>query len=367
MGYGGSMKKIRNLEFLRVIGCIAIVLLHLYNLKFLGGLQDVRFYHHMREMTHNGQKAVDLFFILSGMFFVITYKPMLSVGKFILKKIIRLYPVLIFGLVTYFIMACFGISDFDLYNDILTFFGLNGTTLIQKTVHMGCFWYVSAMLWMLLLLFYLSKNYEKKNIKLFAGLAAFFAYCFMVTLHNGKLTTYRDLYGFINTGMLRAIAGVCTGYLVGDWYVSHIDKIKNLVVNIKTKIVITLLEFLCLFFIINNLMLHEYRYPNDILFVLAFIGVIVLFLMEKGFISKCLDKDIFVQLSKYTYSIYMTHQIVFKILSPVFWTHNMKFVTHHPVMNFSLTMFIVLAVGVLVYHLVEYPCARYLKKKFIKD
>ena len=61
-----NLEKIKNIEFLRVIGCIAVVLYHTF---FSGGLHSmfpyIWKYNELWIMTSNGQKAVDLFFILS--------------------------------------------------------------------------------------------------------------------------------------------------------------------------------------------------------------------------------------------------------------------------------------------------------------
>ena len=98
------MKKFRNLELLRIIGCIAIILLHLFNNARLHGLfGNIRLYDKLFKMTSNGQKAVDLFFILSGFFFALKYNSSQSICEFLKKKIIRLYPVFIFGIVSCFL------------------------------------------------------------------------------------------------------------------------------------------------------------------------------------------------------------------------------------------------------------------------
>ena len=81
------MQKFKNIEFLRVIGCLAIVLLHLFNKARLFGLfPDIDLYRHFMSMTSSGQKAVDLFFIISGFFFVYKLDVTQSLWNFIKKK-----------------------------------------------------------------------------------------------------------------------------------------------------------------------------------------------------------------------------------------------------------------------------------------
>ena len=64
-----NVEKIKNIEFLRVIGCLTIVLHHFFYHKIMLNLDLFSKFH---TMTSNGQKAVDLFFIISGFFFIYT-------------------------------------------------------------------------------------------------------------------------------------------------------------------------------------------------------------------------------------------------------------------------------------------------------
>ena len=162
---------------------------------------------------------------------------------------------------------------------------------------------------------------------------------------------------------MRAFGGIGLGYFVAEWYKSNIKHIKTLTLNIKQKLYLTILEFMCLFFIINNLMLHKTSAKNHMIFIVVFLAIIILFLIQKGFISKWLNKDIWVNLSKYTYSLYMTHIILFNILKGSFWKYHPEWVYAHPVLNIGLALTLALLLGVFTYHFVEVPCARYLKEK----
>ena len=63
------MSKIKNLEFLRIIGFISILFLHLFKCRLHVVFPDIVSYGKLAQMCFNGQIAVDLFFILSGFFF----------------------------------------------------------------------------------------------------------------------------------------------------------------------------------------------------------------------------------------------------------------------------------------------------------
>ncbi len=53
-----EQKRFKNIEFLRIIGCLAIILIHLFNDKRLHKLfDDIDLYNKFFMMTCNGQKA----------------------------------------------------------------------------------------------------------------------------------------------------------------------------------------------------------------------------------------------------------------------------------------------------------------------
>lgn len=362
------MQKLKNIEFLRIVGCLAIILLHLFNNNRLHGLfGDIELYDKIFKMTSNGQKAVDLFFMLSGFFFALKLDTTKSLWEFLKNKLIRLYPVLIFISILCYIMSRFGIIKYKLYDNILGLCGIDGTSLVINHGNTGIFWYVSAMLWILIFFYYLLKNYDKKHVNLFISLLVFFCYSFLIHAKGGKINDHTQTFDYIyNVGMMRGFGGIGLGYLIAEWYKNNINTISNLTLSIKSKIAITGLEFICLYFIINNLMLHKLQYKNHMIFIISFIAIIVLFLIKQGFISKLLDNKFGGVLSKYTYSLYMTHIMAFDLFCKYLWKHCPEWVHAHPVQNVIYTLIGVFILGVFTYHFVEKPSTAYLKKKFIK-
>ena len=122
--------KLKNIEFIRIIGCIAIILFHLL-------------YNSDLEITKNGNKAVDLFFIISGFFFIYKINLNISLFQFVKHKLIRLYPVILFAFLIVFILSLFGIFHINFYNEIFLLLGLTGTPLSTNIyeVPLGQCWY----------------------------------------------------------------------------------------------------------------------------------------------------------------------------------------------------------------------------------
>ena len=88
------MPKLKNIEFLWIIACVAMILLHLFNKARLHGLfGDIDIYNKLWVVTSNGQKAVDLFFIISGSFFAIKF---IQLNQYWIFKSINLFAYILF-------------------------------------------------------------------------------------------------------------------------------------------------------------------------------------------------------------------------------------------------------------------------------
>lgn len=358
------MQKIKNIEFLRIIGCLAIIFYHMLasNHRLHGMFGDIELYKHLYDMVYRGCIAVDLFFILSGLFFALKLDVTKSVWEFLKHKLIRLYPVLLFITVIYFIISLFGIAKFNLYDNILGLLCLNGTGLAFRGGNLSIAWYVSTMLWVLGIYFYLFKHFKTEKMNPLIGAVILFCYCFLIHARHGNIGGNFKVYNYVfSAAMMRGFAGIGVGYFIGFWYKNNVEKFKNYIPDIKSKLFLTLIEFACLFFIIQNLMLHKLKYNNEIIFIIAFIMIIVLFLFQKGYISKFLEIDLWSKFSKYTYSLYMTHSLLMNILKETFWKDCPEFVYAHPLLNIVFTTILIVIFGCLTYHFIEKPCANYLK------
>ena len=114
-------------------------------------------------------------------------------------------------------------------------------------------------------------------------------------------------------------------------------------------------------------MLHKLKFNNQIVFIIAFVAVIVAFLINKGFISRFFNKDWCVNVAKYTYSFYMTHIFIFNVFKNSIWKNNPEIIIAHPYSNLFITLSLVFILGVFTYHFVEAPCAKYFKNKNVKN
>ncbi len=364
---GGGISYLKNINFLKVIACLAIVIYHIFLKYFMmsDDFQDIKLYNSLYIMTKDGLRAVELFFIISGFFFSYKLNTSQSLFEFIKHKIIRFYPVLIFLIiVSYFISLKIKIF-WEFYSNLFVLFGLNGTSLFYNTNlnEVSQFWYCSSFLWIAILFFYLIKNFDKKIVNLIIVVGIFFSYSFLIQAQAGKIWDIHDVYYHIfHAGLLRAFGGVGVGYLIGEWYKNNKEQIEQETNNLLLIICISVLEFICLYFIINNMFFHIVKCANKFIFVIVFTITLMLFLYKKGIFSRLLERDIFNVIGKYSYSIFMVHCLILHVFKYGFWINHTSWVHSHPIVNLVLILSVIIISGVLTYHLVEKPAVIYLKK-----
>ena len=112
-------------------------------------------------------------------------------------------------------------------------------------------------------------------------------------------------------------------------------------------------------------MMFIHKSKNNLIIVLTFVFLLILLIIRKGYFSKFLDKDIWVFLGKYQYSLYVIHYVIIRIFGLSLWKNQSEFVHIHPILPVIIMLFVILTGGVLTYHFIESPSAKYLKNKFL--
>ena len=110
-------------------------------------------------------------------------------------------------------------------------------------------------------------------------------------------------------------------------------------------------------------MLHKIKFKNDMIFIVTFAILIICFLLKGGFFSRILDNDFWGKISKYTYSIYMTHRLVFNAFKGLIWKPHTDYLLEHELLNIFAPIVLALILGIFTYHFVEKPCAQYFKER----
>lgn len=260
----------------------------------------------------------------------------------------------------------FNLIKFNYWGNIYTLLFLNGTALHPVSSNIGVAWYCSAMMFHFILFFYLWKNFNPKVFWLVLALGIYFSYATMLQAKGFKINHQKQTFNYIyNIGMMRAWGGIGIGMFIGRWYKAFETKIFEFTPTKMQKISISVLEFICLYFMINNLILHQFKHFNHFMYIIVFTSLTCLFVASKGYISQFLNKDIFPKISRYVYSIFLTHMLVLTAMRNGVWKVHRELIIEFPIINMLVTLGIIIALGVFTYHFVEIPAKNYLTKKFI--
>jgi len=179
-----------------------------------------------------------------------------------------------------------------------------------------------------------------------------------------KGINYLNVGYIFNRGMIRAFAGVGTGYFLSMIYKDNIEAIKTKTLNIWQKLLITGGEIYLFAFIFYYLCLHKMHYNNPLIMVICFIVLFWLFITKKGYLSQLLNNNLSVFLGQFTFAIFLTHQFIIKLWKFYVCEAHSGWVTAHPVENLVLLFVAIILFGMFTYYFVEKPSAKYFKKKF---
>ena len=364
----GKMEKkvyFKNIDFLRFMLAVMIVIIHIIHIAALPLLNTQAAFLY-RDNTVTMARCVEFFFIISGFFLILTYKPALTVVDFIKGKAIRLLPVIVFTLIIFLIISLFGITKFWAMDNIFTLLFLSGMQVAnhpspyQGLGNIHSAWFVSVLFWISLLYFYLIKYFNKHTVNLF-------------TVTTVLLSSYWLSYNVnlvIHTFVIRGLFGIGLGCILGFLYKEYAYKLETLNFNFIAKIFFTLLEMGTLGYLIFGLCLSkkDRLVIADLIFL--FVVTFILFILKQGYFSKLLENNISVFLGHISYSIFITHNLWLDIFQKYYFIPNgMGANIFTSARNFfsviTLPLLVCILFGALTYFLVEKPMTKYLNKKFI--
>lgn len=363
------MERIKNIEILRFIFCIVLVLHHLFNNAsyLLKIYPENAIYDFLgKNVGFAGQSVVDLFFIISGFFLYVNIDKTLSVVQFLWKKFIRLAPAIIFLYLCYNLASILGVCKiYHNYYNILSLLFLNniGITLLKGNLRIT--WFVSVLVSVSTFYFYILKHFEKRYTDLFIILITVFCYSFLIHFWNGYIAgNIFSVYYIFNTGVMRGLAGIGFGIVIANLYKMYKPAVLNYKSSLKSLLVYGIVECYIFCFIFNNLVLHRLSYKNDIIVILFFVLLFSLFILKRGFLSNLLNCKISEKLGKYAYSIFLMHPLVFQLLNFYVWKPHNFIVQNYPILQIVAAVTLSILCGVFTYHFIEKPAQIYLKKLF---
>lgn len=311
--YPSRYKRFYNLDFLRLIFMGQIVYTHLslplnFNFSIVG--------------------YTEYFFILSGFFMILTFKPEKSIFDFTCNKIIRWWPLMIWGIL---IRLCIK-GEFDGYTVIsellfLPLTGIAGVGINQPD------WFLAVLFWSSVFYFLLLKSLNKNKFELVL---------FCITA-SCALIFARGTYGIYNMQIIRGVLGVGLGCFVAKSYISVSERL----IQNQNKINPLLATILELFSLLNAFICKDWLFV-----IFSNTLLIFLFALQKGYISSFFNTKYAAYLGKYVLAIFLTHGFIVNEVLPLLITYYPQILSYKPVI-IILTYALVLLFGIISHNIFE--------------
>jgi peptidoglycan/LPS O-acetylase OafA/YrhL len=350
-----SRVKLDQLTSIRGIAAWWVVLFHFQAL--MSAAMPASF---MKIISH-GYLAVDLFFILSGFVIYLNYHAKVFSGfpgsaiQFYTNRFSRIYPVhalmlggylLLVG--TFFYFSKSGTPP-DAYSSrsfiesfllVHAWFGVGNSWNVPS-------WSISAE-WFVYLLFPLITIVLQKYLKkLFLHLAVSTLIIFLI-YYTYKVMGLSSLGADTFTmALVRTLFEFLLGTIIGSLYVNHhIDLVKY--------------KYWMLFIFASTVLLYiNFDISDFALIPAAFFSLIIYMSVEDDFVSTALSNKALVYLGEISYSTYMVHYFIYDLLKAG-WVTNSGEVNQ---IYLALSFLAVLTSSILIYHFVEMPSQKYLRKR----
>jgi peptidoglycan/LPS O-acetylase OafA/YrhL len=366
-------KRFYNIDFLKIFMCISIFMLH--SSQMVSNV--VKQCPNIKEIIYHfdaGSICVEFFFIISAFFWCLNADKCNNILDFIVKKIIRMWPVICFGIIVCGILGIFKIIHFDIYANIETLLFLNGLGLSRNDFYKGLgnlhpTWFISALFWVLILFQYLYSNFSKKTVNLIMGLLVFILLTLQIRSHSGAVIgpCTKNVFLILHPGLIRALYSCAIGYFIGELYKNFNPIIENFKLNFKWNIIFSIINLSALSVIGYNIFFNPILKKHAAFLILCFIFSFILFIFNKDIISRSFNQKICGKLSVFTYSIFVTHAIPLEILKTnVFINKHLVFCENYFYLLIVLYIFLVVFFGVFTYYLIEKPMTNKLLTKYKK-
>lgn len=341
--------KILNIEFLRVVFTLEIVVHH--TMKSLG-------------VDNRGWLGVEFFFILSGFFLAYSCNKNCSMLDFIHKKIVRFIPLIVAGsLLNILYQQNINVSRF-----LSAVFFLPGTGLVSRHSDLGPAWYLAVLFWGLIFYFYVIKNCSEHSRNLIFGVLTFFASIAWIhgaSVQWGDFQTLgnKGTIGYLfNMSFIRGIMNIGLGYFIAIYFMQVTHNLNKKASNLKWYLIFGMIESFILIYSI--LMIFDKNlFPNQAIFVnISFITLICLWLIRKGLLSNLTNNILFLKMSKYSLAIYLCHSCIVEHLIPLLKRKYSGYIMEHTLEVVTISLIASILIGIWAHYVIEKPCGKFLRK-----
>lgn len=363
-----KLPKFKNIEFLRFAFVFVLVYFHLVQL-FVS--QSIEAYLPLGTLSQNAYILVEFFFILSGFFLYFDIRKYNDTSFYAIKKFLRLWFVPAFVVILSIVSAPFMKYIVVNYaNSLLNILLLNNigfTNSVSNYIHT---WYICVLFWVSLFYFCLFKLFDREKVIFFISVMVYLSYVAVFQASKGNFGNPETIiYGLLTVGMLRGIAGLGVGLVMGIIYekymINRTDNNKK--TNVFYYIIFSIAEIIILFVLGNLLVFKVFQMNNDFIFVPLFVALIGLFLVKKGIVSKLLENKVSDFLGKFSYSVFVMQGYLIILFYTIFNADFSEWIVEQRFLTLIIGCLFVVFGGILTYYLIERPSANWCKNKFFND
>lgn len=361
-------EKLYFLNSLKFIAALCVILLH-YNdhlLVYLGLNNPYSESSLIGSLTRNSYVFVEFFFIVSGLLFAVSSLDKIMNGEkfnhFFLKKLIRLFPVLIISTIIMYILT------FIYYNMSHSYWRVGTLNLIllaqeltvgqiefnNADVINGPAWYLFSLMFTYVVIYFTSLLYKKTKTRL----------CYLIPLFMGLGMWYsKQNYVFSGEGLARGLVSFTIGIYLGfllkpyDVYLNK-NKYKNRII-IKSIILVELVVAITLLCTKQKDIFIDNLKPYFLIYIFP---SVILLLYDFKYINKFNEFKIVQFITNSSYLIYLFDFPILLLTHIIFYQNNPKIVLKW----YSLLIIIIIhiIIGMISYILIEDKLGYILYNKF---
>lgn len=354
-------KRYYNIDFLRIVFVVLIIYYHFIKSSYVVSWHVPLLDNLAQNVKWAGTVGNAILFVISGYFLFSSFlkyqEPFL---KFAIRKLFRFWPVLVFASLSIGVLDLFDLVQFDIGQNVLNIFLITagGGGLTQKLTNLNVTWFVCALFWCSIFYYALFKII-KDRFKFNFAVSLIFYYNIVIYL-NSSIRDYQVVHGIFSRAGACAMALIGLGMLLYQLFNQiNWDKIKTnpIILTILEAALITYLTYGCIFKVFKE---------TYMVMLIASISLFVLFLLNRGYISKLFNHSVFSKIGKYAFAIYIMQEVSFVFFKNYIW-NQAALVNAHPILTIYISLALSILLGVLTYHFIEAPCAKYLKKNLLDN
>lgn len=348
-------KRLNNIEFLRFFFALCIIYFHLLHSAIMPYTGETEIYQYLAEQSRYAKYIVECFFIISGYFLFqsVQRNPQRSTARFILQRVIRLWPVLACSTILSIIFMNKSVSS-----GLLNLCFLQSTSL--TTDWKGLNWYVSALFIAEIFYFMLYKAVQSTaGRRLLTCLLVYCGYSLNLMTTDGEFGR-KVVYGIFSLAIARAVAGIGLGCLLGELVQKMRESERSIWALYGTRRVVSIISILeagTVIFLLRDFFMGKSAPENQFIVVILFSVLFLCMLTGKGFLSRAFIRSRLWILGKYSYSIYVMQETAFLILRNTVWKKEIL-VQEHVFLCLVVSVSVTAALGIIFYYLVERPAEK---------